>query len=133
MSVGLLIVTHERLAAVMVDTAVHLLAGCPLRVTVMPVSGNCDPDRLRQDAREKIEDLDDGDGVLVLTDMYGSTPSNVAQSLLAGKRVAMVAGINLPMLVRVLNYPDLTLEELTEKAVSGGRDGVFACPVDDNA
>ena len=62
----------------------------------------------------------------VLTDMYGSTPSNIACRL-TGTHTKVVAGINLPMLIRVLNYPRLTLTELAEKALSGGRDGIMYC------
>ncbi|CAK0770012.1 hypothetical protein CCP3SC15_4060003 [Gammaproteobacteria bacterium] len=70
--------------------------------------------------------LDQGDGVLVLTDMYGSTPSNIACRL-DSEKVRIVAGVNLPMLIRVLNYSYLSLEDLTNKAISGGRDGIIHC------
>jgi len=128
MSVSLLIITHERIAAAIVDTARSMLGYCPLQLHVLPAPGDCDPDSLREEARECIARLDDGDGVLVITDIYGSTPSNVACSLADRQHVQVVSGINLPMLVRVLNYPQLSLAEMTEKAVSGGRDGVFSCP-----
>jgi PTS system ascorbate-specific IIA component len=59
--------------------------------------------------------------------MYGSTPSNIACRLHAQANVRVVGGINLPMLVRILNYPRLSLDELVDKAVSGGRDGVLTC------
>ena len=77
-----------------------------------------------------LDQLDEGDGVLVLTDAYGSTPSNIACRLGARRQVAVVTGLNLPMLLRVLNYPALPLDELKEKAVSGGRDGVLLVPGD---
>ncbi len=133
MSVGLLIITHERVAAAIVETAVHMLGESPLEMSVLPAPSDCDPDALRREAFAAVERLDKGDGVLVITDIYGSTPSNVACSLVDGKRVIAVSGINLPMLVRVMNYPQLSLDELADKAVSGGRDGVLACraaPVD---
>lgn len=127
MTVGLLIVTHERIAAAIVDSAHLMLGSQPLSVRVLTASGDCDPDSLRDQARACIESLDEGDGVLVFTDIYGSTPSNVACSLVDGRRVLAVSGMNLPMLVRVMNYPRLDLQALAEKAVSGGRDGVFVC------
>lgn len=68
-----------------------------------------------------------GDGVLVLTDIYGSTPGNIANRLFDAHGVAVIAGINVPMLIRVLNYPDLSLEELVNKAVTGGHDGIILC------
>jgi len=68
------------------------------------------------------------DGVLLLTDIYGATPSNIAMRFQDDEaKVMVVSGINLPMLVRVLNYPDLNINQLQEKALSGGRDGVFRC------
>jgi PTS system mannose-specific IIA component len=132
MSVGLLIITHERIASVIADTAVTMLGRCPLPLAVLPVSSDWDPDYIREEARTKINALDQGEGVLILTDIYGSTPSNVVGSLLKVNHVQMVSGINLPMLIRVMNYPKLTLNELAQKAVSGGRDGVFLCPDKDN-
>jgi PTS system ascorbate-specific IIA component len=71
--------------------------------------------------------MDQGQGVLVLTDIFGSTPSNIAASLAEDGRIAVVAGLNLPMLVRVLNYPEDPLEGLTEKAIVGGNRGILAC------
>ena len=65
--------------------------------------------------------------MLVLTDIYGSSPANIAAALQERPRVLAVAGVNLPMLVRVLNYPVLPLEALAEKALSAGREGVVPC------
>jgi PTS system ascorbate-specific IIA component len=74
-----------------------------------------------------LRELDAGDGVLVLTDMFGSTPSNIATRLRAPGALAVVAGVNLPMLVRVLNYASLDLQALVDKAASGGARGVLRC------
>jgi len=131
MSVGLLIITHEQIGSVLIETATTMLAACPLEVEVVPVFFDSDPDEILKQANKKVGLLDKGDGVLVLTDMYGSTPSNVATKLLAEhERLALVAGINLPMLVRLLNYPDSTLQQLVDKALTGGRDGVLRCASD---
>jgi len=127
MSVGLLIVAHERIAQAMVDTADGVLGACPLPLEVLEVAGNCDPEALRHKVHDKLATLDHGEGVLVLTDLYGSTPSNIAAASAGNPRVRMVAGMNVPMLVRIMNYADLGLDELAAKAVSGGHDGVFAC------
>ncbi len=67
-------------------------------------------------------------GFLILTDLFGSTPSNIAsrlQQFQESDKIRIVAGLNLPMLIRVMNYPHLALDELTQKAVSGGKDGVI--------
>jgi mannose PTS system EIIA component len=127
MSVGLLLITHNDVGATLVHTATHMLAGMPLAIATLGVRDDSDSDALGAESRRLVARLDQGDGVLVLTDIYGSTPGNIATRLRQAGRVAVVAGVNLPMLVRALNYPGLDLEGLTEKALSGGRDGVMAC------
>jgi len=77
--------------------------------------------------RKLVTKLNHGDGVLILTDMYGSTPSNIAARLADDHQVLVVSGVNLPMMVRVMNYPTLSVTELALKAESGGRDGIFYC------
>ena len=127
MSVGVLVITHNRIGEEMLATATAMLGVCPLPAEALAVAADCDPDRVADRARRLADDLDQGDGVLVLTDLYGSTPSNIANRLLDGARVRVVTGVNLPMLIRVLNYPRLSLSELVHKARTGGRDGVMAC------
>jgi mannose PTS system EIIA component len=78
--------------------------------------------------RRMIERLDRGAGVLLLTDAFGSTPSNIANRLAEVPRTAVVAGINLPMLVKIFNYPQLDLAAMTRAAVEGGQRGVVVCP-----
>lgn len=133
MSVGLLIVTHGRIGEQLLETAKSMLGICPLQTASLAVSQHCDPDKLYAETREWYDFLERGDGVLVLTDMYGSTPSNVSNRLLneGNPRVQVVAGVNLPMLVRVLNYPSLSLPELVNKALSGGHDGILLCEPED--
>lgn len=124
MSVGVLIISHDGIGPALLGTAVLMLDGCPLQTRLLTTSRDCDPDQLMEDAVEQITILDTGDGVLILTDLYGSTPSNIAQKLITQKQVHVVSGLNLSMLIRVLNYPQLQLLELSEKAVSGGKDGI---------
>jgi len=127
MSVGLLIITHNQIGEAILENARNMLGYCPLLAHTLAVTAECNPDQLRERARMLAQELDQGDGVLVLTDMFGSTPSNIATSLGQEGRTAVVSGINLPMLVRVLNYPHLSLERITAKALSGGRDGILDC------
>lgn len=124
MSVGVLIISHDGIGPALLGTATLMLNDCPLQTKLLTVSRDCDPDQLTEDAVEQIEALDAGKGVLVLTDLYGSTPCNIARKLISKKHVHVVSGLNLSMLIRVFNYPKLTLEELSEKAVSGGKDGI---------
>ena len=125
MSISLLLITHNDIGASLLKTAEQMLGLCPLQTRTLPITNDSDPDKLRQTAMALVEELDEGDGVLVLTDMYGATPSNIACALQQEQRVAVVAGLNLPMLVRVLNYPRLDLATSAEMAVSGGHIGIM--------
>ena len=127
MPVGLLLVSHNRIGQDLLATATAMLGRSPMRTAHLAVSQSGDPDALFQRATELCTELDDGDGVLVLTDMFGSTPSNIATRLLHEPRCKVVSGMNLPMLVRVMNYPQLALPELINKALSGGHDGIILC------
>ncbi len=133
MSVGLMLVTHGRLGVELLSTAQNMLGVCPLQADTLSVSQHDDVDELDALAEVIRLRLDDGDGVLVLTDMYGSTPSNVATRLLRRPGVAVIAGVNLPMLIRVMNYPTLPLPELVDKALSGGHTGIVHCQPEDAA
>ncbi len=125
MKTGLLLITHGQLGQDMLDTTTNILGHCPLRVKAIPVEGDCEPDALLETANQACTDLDQGDGVLVLTDLFGSTPSNIATHLMEKHPVYVISGVNIPMLLRVMNYPDLDLVKLAEKATSGAHDGVI--------
>jgi len=126
MSVGILIITHSNIGRSLYEAVTSVIGPAPLPTKLLPVSLDGDPEQLVEKAQQLVKDLDQGQGVLVLTDMYGSTPSNIACKLANGQ-VNVVAGINLPMLVRVMNYPKLDLAQLANKAVSGGHEGVVPC------
>ena len=125
MSVGLLILTHNSIGQTLDDTAIAVIGSASLPTRILVASMDCDTDEILEQVRVALQKLNTGDGVLILTDMYGATPSNIASELLNPERV-LVSGINLPMLVRVMNYPDLSLNDLAEKAISGGHDGILA-------
>jgi PTS system ascorbate-specific IIA component len=129
-NVGILLITHDNIGAVLLRTAIEVLGISPLSTSSLAAPSDCDPERILADARQAAEELDSGDGVLVLTDLYGATPSNIACRLHRFHELRVVSGLNLPMLIRVLNYPDLDLDELQHKAVSGGRDGILTCNVE---
>lgn len=128
MTVALLLITHNDIGAALLSTASRMLGSCPLQASTLAVTEQCEPDQMRTRAREIAEQIDTGDGVLVLTDMFGSTPSNIANRLHIDSRCQVLAGVNLSMVVRVLNYPTLSLPDLAAKALSGGKDGVLICP-----
>ncbi|AOU99038.1 PTS fructose transporter subunit IIA [Acidihalobacter yilgarnensis] len=128
MSVGILLITHNRLGADLMETARSMLRATPLTVANLAVSPASDPDEILKRARELCDRLDAGSGILVLTDMFGSTPSNIACRLCDDNhQVRILAGLNLPMLIRIFNYPTLSLDALKDKALSGGHDGVLNC------
>jgi mannose PTS system EIIA component len=128
MPVGILIITHGEIGEELLATAKSTLGGTlPLNCRALSVSPNCDPDSQHKKAEAMIASVNDGSGVLILTDMYGSTPSNIANSCKNITDIEVVAGVNLPMFIRVLNYSDLSLSEMTEKALSGGHDGIILC------
>ena len=131
MKVGIMLITHGQIGSALLDSAIAVLDVRSLPTRVLTVADNCDPDETLHTAEQALAELNSGDGVLVLTDLYGSTPSNIACKLRRHGHVRVVAGINLPMLIRVLNYPDLDLDSLKEKALSGGKDGVLSCTTED--
>ncbi|SFN24005.1 PTS sugar transporter subunit IIA [Dokdonella immobilis] len=125
MSVGVLLMTHEAMGAALVGAARHVLGKLSLPLDVIEVDSGADPDSTLTDAARHARGLDHGEGVLVLTDLYGATPCNVAQRLPSlGLHMHCVSGLNLPMLLRVLNYPEQSLDELAQTAASGGRGGI---------
>jgi PTS system ascorbate-specific IIA component len=126
-SVGLLLITHAGIGAELLAAATRMLGSCPLRAEALAVGNADDPERMGARARDCAHALDTGDGVLVLTDLFGSTPANIAAGLCGAGRTRILSGVNLPMLVRVLNDPQLPLDAMAEKALSGARDGVLEC------
>jgi len=122
--VGLLIITHNNVGGALFDAALSVVGNCPLPYEILPVTQNSAPEERIKKAQKYLETLNQKDGVLVVTDMYGSTPSNIATKL-AADNVTIITGLNLPMLLRIMNYPNLPLDELADKALSGGQAGVI--------
>jgi len=127
MSVGLLLISHTNIATSMLETARLMLESSPLATRSLEVPLDAPPEDIKKQAREYIDALDSGNGVLIITDIYGATPANIGKQLCDEHHCRLVAGLNLPMLVRVLNYPQLNLENMALKAVSGGHDGILLC------
>lgn len=128
MSTALLLISHGRLSQHLVDTLSEMLGGqLSLPVEVLEVRTVQDPELLIRQGQRAVERLDQGDGVLILTDTFGSTPSNIANQVARGAHCRVVAGLNLPMLIKIFNYPDLTLDAMANAAVEGGRRGILLC------
>ena len=123
--IGIFLITHGSLGESLVQCACHVLNKRPQQIVQLGVSGQDDPLDALPLARDMLKLVDSGKGVLLLTDIFGATPSNVALKLLQPGRIEGVAGVNLPMLLRALTYREKDLETLVTKAVAGGRDGVM--------
>jgi PTS system mannose-specific IIA component len=124
--IGLILVTHGRLAEEMRSAMEHVV-GPQRRVATVCIGADDDVEQRRQDIRHCIEDVDAGDGVIVLTDMFGGTPSNLALSMMARGGVEVIAGMNLPMLVKLAKIRSRqTLSECTDIAELAGRKYIAA-------
>ncbi len=126
--IGLLIISHGTLGESLIHCASHMLNKRPPRLRQLGVTAQDDPGQLVPQARKMVKELDEGDGVLVLTDMYGGSPSNIAAKLVIPGKIEAVAGVNLPMLIRALTYRDKSLQMMITKAISGGCEGVLRVP-----
>jgi len=125
MSVGVLLLTHEAMGDALIETARHLLGRISLKVDAFSIPPGSDTDFAMTSAAARVRKLDSGDGVLVLTDIFGATPSNVIDKIQPiGVKIRRVSGLNLPMLLRVLNYSEQNLAELAQTAADGARAGV---------
>ncbi|MGB0956357.1 MAG: PTS sugar transporter subunit IIA [Panacagrimonas sp.] len=128
MSVGLLLVTHGKLGHFLLECVQEIIGPLPMAAEVLEVPRVQSHDQLIVQGRQMLARLDGGKGALILTDAFGSTPSNIANKLGDVTATPVIAGLNLPMLVRVFNYPQASSEALVEIAVQGGQRGVFRCP-----
>jgi PTS system mannose-specific IIA component len=127
--IGILIITHGTLGESLIHCASHVLNKRPPRLKQLGVTAQDDPTLLLPQARNLARELDDGSGVLILSDMYGGTPSNLASKLVMPGKIEAVAGVSLPMVIRVLTYRDRDLQTIVTKAISGGCEGVIRVPV----
>jgi PTS system ascorbate-specific IIA component len=127
MSIGLLLITHDEIGDLLLRTAENILGNRPLATATVNVKNNHSCEQLQLEAMQLLARLDQGDGVLVLTDLFGSTPANIATKLQQEGRVNVVAGVNLPMVLKVFNYATLDLEGLTAKALAGGQESIRPC------
>jgi PTS system mannose-specific IIA component len=123
--IGILLITHGSFGEALVQNACHVLNKRPVQLSQLGVVAQDDPLDLLPLARRMVELVDNGKGVLLLTDIFGATPSNLALKLLEPGRVEGLTGVNLPMLIRALTYREKGMEILLQRARDGGRDGVF--------
>jgi|TARA_Y100000389_G_scaffold34829_1_gene29621 PTS system ascorbate-specific IIA component len=124
MNVGILIITHSDIGKQMLLTATSVYGTNPFRVEILSVDNFDQPNDVIQLGQKYVNFLDKGNGVLVLTDIIGTTPSNIAKSI-KHRKIKVVAGLNLSMILNVFNYPKFSLEKLASKAIEGGIEGIM--------
>jgi PTS system mannose-specific IIA component len=123
--IGILIVSHGAFGESLIHSASHVLGRRPLYLRQLGVTVHDDPDAILPMAQDLIRFLDQGRGVLVMTDIYGATPSNIGARLLEPGRVEGLSGVNLPMLVKALTHrEESSLEQLVEKSIAGAGEGI---------
>jgi len=122
--IGILIVSHGEIGTSLLASASQILGGTPKQVATLSVWRQDDPDDLVLRARELMDAIDAGDGVLILTDIFGATPGNVVSKLLVNGKVEGVSGVSLPMLLRVLTGRNGSLNAAVQRALSGGSEGL---------
>jgi PTS system ascorbate-specific IIA component len=130
--VNIILITHETVGTALLHAAKMALNELPLSTTVMAITHQDEPDDIVAKLKKHVEALirkNSEQQFLILTDLFGATPSNIASRLQKCEqkdKIEIVAGLNLPMLIRVMNYATLSLHDLTQKAVSGGKDGIIS-------
>jgi len=125
---AILIIAHAPLAHALRQCALHVFPDCGTQVQAIDVQPNLPPEETLSTAGVALEQLfrtKDVTGVLVLTDIFGATPSNVAQKLVDGAKSRLITGVNLPMLLRAVSYRNEPLDALVSRAVIGGTQGVM--------
>jgi PTS system ascorbate-specific IIA component len=128
MSVALLLVTHEHIGNDMLAITGSILNDELNNTACVEVPMNADIDNMKHQVANALNELSTNDGVLILTDSYGSTPCNIANEFLDSKNRSLVSGLNLPMLIRIMNYRSLPLDELRDIAIEGGKHGITSKP-----
>ena len=123
MKVGILLVTHSDIGKQLLLTATSVFGKNPFQVELLSVDNYDQPNDVKELAEKYVKFLDNGAGVLVLTDIIGTTPSNIASSI-NHEKIKVVAGLNLSMILNVFNYPENSLDQLSIKALEGGIQGV---------
>jgi PTS system ascorbate-specific IIA component len=123
---GILIIAHAPFATALRECIAHIYGGLPARIGAIDVTPDCDPVQVIAFAQSELERLREDNGALVLTDMFGATPANIASRLAVLPSVRVLAGVNLPMLVRAVCYRTTALDTLVDKALAGAASGMHA-------
>lgn len=128
MGVTLLLITHDDIGSSLLRTAANMMGVLPLVCKNLKITSHMDIEQGYAQAVKLCDDFDDSTELLIITDIFGSTPSNIASKLIENmpaQQRLIVTGVNLPMLVRIMNYAHLSLSELAQKACSSASDSIF--------
>ncbi len=130
--IGILVVSHEPLGTALLHCTRHIFGRLPVQLAALDVIPDEDPEAALHAARELLKRINDGTGVIVLTDIYGATPARIATRLAEPNRVVVIAGVNLPLLVKALTYRRGALEEVADQLLDGVRDSILTIGPDDS-
>ena len=124
MSVALLLVSHKGIASNLLDTAESIVNDKPVNMAYVEVPMDAPIDTIRKNIQNKLDQFDQNNEVLILTDIYGGTPSNIASCFASNNNTQLISGLNLAMIIKAINYRSLPLTELVEKIIQGGRQSI---------
>jgi PTS system mannose-specific IIA component len=123
--ISILIITHGELGKSLIECATHVLGDKPLFLESLSIENDCTHESMFRQISERINLLDQGDGVLILTDIFGATPCNIITKIIKPGKVSAIAGVNLSMLIRTINYRNEPFDSLISKAIQGAQDGII--------
>jgi PTS system ascorbate-specific IIA component len=123
--ISILIITHGELGKSLIECATHILGDKPLFLESLSIENDCTHESMFKQISEKINLLDQGDGVLILTDIFGATPCNIITKIIKPGKVSAIAGVNLSMLIRTISYRNEPFDSLISKAIQGAQDGII--------
>lgn len=126
--VGILIISHGRLAEELLAAGKKIDASLAQQAKALSLEWNLDPEQARQEIGQALRELDTGDGVVVLTDMFGGTPTNLSLGFLDLSRAELVTGVNLPMVVKLAalrHGSDLTLKAMARAVAEKGQKSIY--------
>jgi len=123
--IGILLITHGELGKSLIECATHVLGEKPKFLDSLTIENDCAHDNMYKEICEKINRLDQGKGVLILTDIFGATPCNIITKIIEPGKVNAIAGVNLSMLIRSISYRHESFEALIAKAIEGAQDGII--------
>jgi PTS system ascorbate-specific IIA component len=123
--ISILLITHGELGKSLIECATHVLGNKPLFLESLSIENDCTHESMFKQISERINLLDQGDGVLILTDIFGATPCNIITKIIKPGKVSAIAGVNLSMLIRTISYRNESFDSLISKAIQGAQDGII--------